>query len=42
VLPDKPVGEPAIVVALDDQVVIEQLIFDVGTKKEQRIQLIFF
>ncbi len=33
--PDKPVGEPAIVVALDDQVVIEELIFDGGTKKEQ-------
>ncbi len=39
--PDKPMAEPAIVVALDDQGVIEQLIFDVGTKKEQRIQLIF-
>ncbi len=40
--PDKPIGEPAIVVALGDQVVVEQLIFDVGTKKEQRIQLISF
>ncbi len=40
--PDKPAGEPAIVVELDDQVVIEQLIFDAGTKKEQRIELIFF
>jgi hypothetical protein len=39
VSPYQPIGEPAIVVALDDQV--EQLIFDGGTKKEQRIKLIF-
>jgi hypothetical protein len=39
VSPGQPIGEPAIVVALDDQV--EKLIFDVGTKNEQRIQLIF-
>jgi hypothetical protein len=36
VSPDKPIGEPAIVVALDDQVVIEQLIFDVGTQKKNK------
>jgi len=42
VSPDKPIGEPAIVVALDDQGLMEQLTFDGGTKKEQRIRLIFF
>jgi len=33
VSPDQPIAEPAIVVALDDQVVIEQLIFDVVATK---------
>jgi hypothetical protein len=41
VSPDKPIGEPAIVVALDDQVVIEQLIFDVGTKKRTKNSINF-
>jgi hypothetical protein len=36
VSPDNPIGEPAIVVPLDDQVVIEQIILGVGTKKEQK------
>ncbi len=34
-LPYDPIGEPAIVVPLDDQVVIEQLILEVGAKKDQ-------
>jgi hypothetical protein len=37
----KPIGEPAIVVALDDQVVMEQLVFDVGTKKRIKNSIIF-
>jgi hypothetical protein len=41
VSPDKPAGEPAIVVALDDQVVIEQLIFDAGTKKRTKNSINF-
>jgi hypothetical protein len=36
VLPYNPIGEPPIVVPLDDQVVIEQLILEVGAKKEQK------
>ncbi len=36
VSPDNPIGEPAIVVPLDDQVVIEQIILEVGAKKEQK------
>jgi hypothetical protein len=37
--PDKPIDEPAIVVALDDQV--EQLIFDGGTKKRTKNSINF-
>jgi hypothetical protein len=36
VSPDKPIGEPAIVVALDDQGLMEQLIFDGGTNKKNK------
>ena len=31
-----PIGEPATVVAADDQVVIEELIFEVGAKKRNK------
>jgi hypothetical protein len=36
VSPDNPIGEPPTVVPSDDQVVIGQLILEVGAKKEQK------
>jgi hypothetical protein len=40
--PYKPIGEPATVVALDDQVVVEQLIFNVGAKKNRELNSFLF